>query len=395
MSTSAIIDLYSVQFWVAVAAACAVMAPLASGKARRIAFALVNLGFLGYFLGVDLAAVLVSLAVVCLGLRLLESGSFSRLGLALGIVLVLVLFVAYKVPDFGDRLGVQRWHPVMTTIGFSYVALRLVEVGRAVFEGRHKAPSAAALVNFLLPFHMLSAGPIQSFDHFAGQAEVAPPRGPAATLASVERITTGLFKKFVLANALQSAFLTSFQAGGPYFFLEVQVNYVWLYLDFSAYTDIAVGIGGLMGVDTPENFNRPLLARNSIDYWDRWHISLSQWIRRNVFTPIQLALVRRTAGRRTLWIASFAFAVSFLLCGLWHNIGLSWLLWGAYHAFGLICCNLYRAYLVHKLGRKGFNQYLTRPWIRAAATLLTFEFVAFSLVPVTYAGDLHELLGFD
>ena len=109
-----------------------------------------------------------------------------------------------------------------------------------------------------------------------------------------------MFKKFVLANALEAAFLTAFRARGPYFFLEVQLNYLWLFLDFSAYSDIAVGIGGLLGVATPENFNRPYLARNSIDFWERWHISLSQFIRRNLFIPIQVepdaAVGRETAA---------------------------------------------------------------------------------------------------
>ena len=84
----------------------------------------------------------------------------------------------------------------------------------------------------------------------------------------------------------------------------MQLNYLWLYLDFSAYSDIAVGVGRLMGVATPENFNRPYLARNMIDFWERWHISLSLFIRRNMFIPIQLALMRRTDGRRPLLVAS-------------------------------------------------------------------------------------------
>ena len=192
-----------------------------------------------------------------------------------------------------------------------------------------------------------------------------------------------MFKKYVLANLIEKLFLTGFRAGGPYFVLEMQLNYVWLFLDFSAYSDIAVGVGRLMGVATPENFNRPYVARNAIDYWDRWHISLSQFIRRNLFFPIQLALMRRTDGRYPLGVASFAFMASFLLCGLWHNIGLNWLAWGAYQATGLIACNLYRAYLLKRLGRKGLNRYMANPWVRAAAVVVTFEFIALSLVIVT------------
>jgi D-alanyl-lipoteichoic acid acyltransferase DltB (MBOAT superfamily) len=287
----------------------------------------------------------------------------------------------------------QHWDPVLTTIGYSYVALRCVEVGRAVAEHRHRAPTLTALVDYVLPFHMLAAGPIQSYDDFVAQPDSPPAPGLAAALRAVERIASGMFKKFVLANALEGAFLTSFRATGPYFLLEVQLNYIWLFLDFSAYSDIAVGIGGLIGVATPENFNRPYLARNMIEFWERWHISLSLFIRRNLFIPIQLAMVRRMGGRYPLLAASVAFAASFLLCGLWHNIGLNWLAWGAYQAAGLIACNTYRSYLLKALGRKGINRYLQNTWINMIAIFLTFEYVAFSLVLVTYRGSLLNLVG--
>src|SRR5262249_48358829 len=157
---------------------------------------------------------------------------------------------------------------------------------------------------------------------------------------------------------------------------------------FSAYSDIAVGVGRMIGVATPENFNRPYLARNMVDYWERWHISLSHFIRRNIFFPVQLALMRSTDGRHPLAITSVAFLVSFLLCGLWHNIGWNWLAWGAYHAFGLIVRNLHQHLLLKKLGRKGLNRYNANPWIRALGIALTFEYVAFSLVLVTYPWSL-------
>ena len=149
-------------------------------------------------------------------------------------------------------------------------------------------------------------------------------------MIATERIANGLFKKYVLAQGLEALLLTGFHAHGAYTILEIQLTYLWLYLDFSAYSDIAVGIGRLIGVATPENFNRPYLARNVIDFWERWHISLSMFIRRNVFIPIQLTLMRRTSGRAPLWIASFAFVVSFLLCGLWHSLSWVWVAWGLF-----------------------------------------------------------------
>jgi D-alanyl-lipoteichoic acid acyltransferase DltB (MBOAT superfamily) len=377
------IDLYSVRFWSAAALAMAVLVPLASGAARKLALAAVNLGFLGLYLGAGTIWVLAGAAAAYLVLRALPSPRLGPMALAAGGAAVLGLFLVHKLPDLAAGSRLARLEPILTAVGFSYAALRWVDVARAVRERRHPPPDLASTINYILPFHMLAAGPIQAYDDFVAQPAVPPPLGFGPAMGGLERIIGGMFKKYVLANLIEKTFLTGFLAGGPYFFLELQLNCLWLFLDFSAYSDIAVGIGTMLGVATPENFNRPYLARSPIDYWDRWHISLSQFIRRNLFIPIQMTLMRRTDGAYALGIASVAFTVSFLLCGLWHNIGLPWLLWGAYHATGLVVCNLYKAWLLKRLGRKGMNRYLANPWIRAAAVVLTFEFIALSLVIVT------------
>jgi len=140
-----------------------------------------------------------------------------------------------------------------------------------------------------------------------------------------------------------------------------------------------MGAGTLLGVATPENFANPLGARNIIAFWERWHISLSSFIRRNVFLPIQLNLMRTTDGAHALRAASLGLFVAFLLCGIWHGISPLFLLWGLLHALAVILCNAYRHLLSARLGRKGVKQYLEQPLFRILSTALTFEFVAFSL----------------
>lgn len=379
------VDLYSGRFWGIVALALLVLVPLKGAVPRKWAFSLINATFLGLYLGATAIWVLGGVALVLLALRLIEWRRLRGAALALAGSAALGLFILHKLPGVGAGYGLARINPVLTLVGYSYLALRLVEVGRAVHEGRHPAPDFPGLVNYLLPFHMLSAGPIQAYDDFAAQPGTPPALDAREALGGVERIAAGLFKKYVLASTIERVFLTGFRAGGPYFWLEVQLNYVWLFLDFSAYSDVAVGIGRLMGVATPENFNRPYLARNIIDYWDRWHISLSLFIRRNIFIPIQLALMRRTDGRRPLLVASLAFTISFLLCGLWHAISWRLLAWGAIQAAGLVACNLYRHQLTKRIGRKGMARYLANPWVRAVMVVVTFEFIALAMA-VQFAG---------
>jgi D-alanyl-lipoteichoic acid acyltransferase DltB (MBOAT superfamily) len=319
-------------------------------------------------------------------LRLMRAGRPGAAWSLLCGIATLGLFVFHKRPDLiADGVpALEHLEYLLVTIGFSYVALRLYELSRAVRERRHEPPDFPSTVNYLLPFYMLAAGPIQAYDEFAAQPAVPPPLSPAESLGAFDRIASGLFKKFVLANLIQRLFLTDYRASGPYLLLESQLTFLWLYLDFSAYSDVAAGVGRLMGVATPENFDRPYLARNIIDFWERWHISLSRFIRRNVFIPIQLAMMRRTGGSRPLLVAGLAFTASFLLCGLWHQVNLRWLAWGAFHSAGLVACNLYRHRLSKRLGRKGVNRYMANPWVRASATLLTFEFNVAAVFIVTY-----------
>jgi D-alanyl-lipoteichoic acid acyltransferase DltB (MBOAT superfamily) len=378
--TDYLIDLYQAEFWLTAGGALLVLVPLTRAVARKWAGALINLGFVCLLLRAWAAVVLGGILVLHAALHVIAGSRGGRAALALAGAGLLSLFVLHKLPVLAEALGLGRLHPILAAIGFSYVALRTVEVLRAVAEGRHPVPDLPATVNYLLPFHMLAAGPIQGYDDFVAQPAVPEAPGTIATLAAAERVAGGLFKKFVLAQTIERVFLTDFRAGGPYFFLEVQLHYLWLYLDFSAYSDVAVGVGTLIGAPTPENFNRPYLARNVIDYWERWHISLSQFLRRNLFIPIQLTLMRRTAGQRPLWCASLAFLVTFALCGLWHEIRLSWFLWGLIQAGGLIICNLYRYALLSRLGRAGLLRYLANRWVRLLAIGLTFEFAAFSLV---------------
>ncbi len=377
-----LIQLNKIDFWVVCVAAVVVLTPWTRATPRKWLLAGLNLGFLALLLrghALFLAGAVLSVYIL---LQLVGRQRFALLLSALIGLCVLGLFVLHKLPVLTERLGLTVLGHVLSFIGFSYAALRIVEVVRAVLEKRHPPPDLPSTINYLLPFHMLAAGPIQAYDDFVEQP--APPKltTPREVLTGMERIAAGLFKKFVLAFCLQKLFLSDFRASGIYFLVEIQIFYVWLYLDFSAYTDIAVGIGKLIGVATPENFNRPFLARNIIDFWERWHISLSQFIRRNIFIPLQLYLMRKTDATRPLLCALSAIAVTFVLCGLWHGLTLQFLIFGIVQAIGVLTAHLYGYFLQKKIGNKRMKAYRANPWIRAAAILVTFEYQAASLLPM-------------
>ncbi len=372
-----IVDVTLPKFWLIFFIALLVLVPLRQPRLRSLAWAAINIVFLrAVLLPAHYIIVLAGLVILYAFIQALQVDFLSALAKTALVILILGLFVVHKFPTLPWP---EPTRMILTAVGFSYVALRITDLLRAVFEKRHPVPGFTALVNYIVPFHMLAAGPIQSYEEFISQTEKPAPLTILQTLTYTERIAWGLFKKFVLAFSLQKVFLTGFHVPGWYFVVEAQLFYIWLYLDFSALSDLAVGIGGLLGLATPENFDRPFLARNMINFWERWHISLSQFIRRNLYIPLQLALVRRTSGKFPLWCASFAFLVSFALCGIWHGGTLRFLLWGVLNAVGLIITNLYRYYLTRRLGAKGMKRYMANKPIRVLATVVTFEFVAFSL----------------
>ncbi|MEO6527844.1 MAG: MBOAT family O-acyltransferase [Gemmatimonadaceae bacterium] len=347
----------------------------------------VNLAFVFLVAGVwGLTAAVVLALMVWSPTTLSSQPRWRRLrgcAVALTGAIVLVLFAVHKsVPLEAAQATMIR--PLLRAVGFSYVALRCVELLRAGAEGTASSVEWLDAVNYLFPFHMLAAGPIQSWSAFQDGHNDQERLSEQETWTAIERIVHGLFKKFVLARVLEITFLTGFRAPMPYRVLEIQLYYVWVYLDFSAYSDIAVGAGRLLGIPTPENFARPLAARNIMEFWSRWHMTLSSFIRRNIFIPMQLTLSRRVAPSTVPYVAILSLFVAFILCGMWHAVSLRFALWGAMHALAIVAYSLYERALRRRVRGGARAAYLANRGVRIMATAVTFEFVAFSLAFVAY-----------
>lgn len=375
------IDLAKSDFWLLAFIAIISLTPLVSVLARHVVFALANLLFLSCIWegpGICLW-VIGGTGIYWLILKGIAGRRYMRGFVVTGLMLACGAFVFYKFGLIGVLLpALKPVNSLLAAVSFSYVFLRLLDVLKEVAADR-SSPGFLFLFNYLFPFHMLAAGPIQAYKEYTANKTVPSALERKDVLEALNRIVTGLFKKYVLAYLLIQMFSTRWQAEGIYALFEVNIHYLWLFLDFSAYSDIAVGLGILIGFRAPENFNKPYLARNITDFWDRWHISLSLFIRRNIFMPIQVFLQRRTRGKYALACACISIFTAFVLCGAWHAFTVKFILWGCLHGVGLMTCQLYRAFLQKKLGGAGVKNYLSNPWIHTIAVIITFEYVAFSL----------------
>lgn len=278
-----------------------------------------------------------------------------------------------------DLLGLEAHLPLLEIIapfGISFYTFQ----GMAYIIDTHrgKAVQPQTLLDFLLFiafFPQLAAGPICRSHQLLPQLhKPAPERVPELSRA-VALIITGLFKKMVMATYLAAhlttdAFIVPANYSSLELVLAVFAYTAQVYLDFSGYTDLARGIGLLFGFQIPENFNYPYAATNIGEFWRRWHITFSTWLREYIYFPLGGS---RYGKARTY----FNLMVTFVACGVWHGASWGYIIWGALHGLGL---SVYKASLDY---RREWGLKSEGPWPfwwHAAGWFTTLNFCAFARI---------------
>jgi alginate O-acetyltransferase complex protein AlgI len=283
----------------------------------------------------------------------------------------------------------QRLHlNLIVPIGISFLIFQ--SIGYVVDVYRKDSPAANSFLDYLLFisfFPTIAAGPIlrgrQLLPQFRGPRRLGVDQGSRALFL----ITLGLIKKIAIADYLSANIVDRvFDFPGRFSSLEVLVAiYAYalqIYLDFSGYSDIAIGSAMLLGFELPENFNAPYRARNLADFWRRWHITFSTWLRDYVF----FSMVGKRARNR--WVLYAGLIVTMVLGGLWHGAGYTFLAWGILHGIGLAVHHGYadlRRVLARRRNATGAaigvtrHQLLTR-CSAAVAVIVTFHFICLTWV---------------
>lgn len=245
-------------------------------------------------------------------------------------------FFASTLTSALDRIGVSiepTLVQVVLPLGISFFTFQaishLIEVRRGVI-GPGSLLEVAAWLSF---FPTISSGPITRASELIPQLREAPERRIDANRA-FGLILRGLFKKMVLASFLASAIADDvFASPGRHSGAEVLVGVygyaAQIYLDFSGYSDIAIGCALLLGIRLPQNFNAPYAARSVTEFWNRWHMTLSRWLRDFVFTPLALR------SRPTTLATCRNLLLVMLLAGLWHGAAWTFVAFGAVHGIAL------------------------------------------------------------
>jgi D-alanyl-lipoteichoic acid acyltransferase DltB (MBOAT superfamily) len=284
-------------------------------------------------------------------LLLLSLGTFYAARykwIRLGILVNLVALVIFKYLNFGiesfnallNALGVEKFADLLQLglpLGISFYVFKHVGYLLEVQGGRQPAADDFwAFATFSAYFPQISAGPISGYQETAGQFSNLPQKPQADQLYSgLTYMSVGLAKKMLIADVIGS-FLASHTntvegITGIISAWYVVVGYAMqLYFDFSGYTDLALGVSMLFGVSLPQNFNSPYLAANPAEFWERWHMSLSNWFKYYLFSPISRLLLRKWGTDKRDWAQYAANLSTMALIGLWHGAGWGFILWGLY-----------------------------------------------------------------
>ncbi len=287
-------------------------------KYQPLTMALITAGFMGLYAPLSLCLLSGSTLVVYLLVGRKQPDTATVIAATVFIGLLLALF-KLRTTNSGGAL--------LIPLGLSYYAFRQVHYVFEAYKNRLGKKSPAHLVWYLFFLPTLIVGPIHRYQPFVRDLKRRRwdsdkfSRGLERILFGYVKVTVLVYYLVKLTNAVGSF------DGGLFIkaYLNSIVSWVDLYIKFSGYSDIAIGVAALAGFEVMENFKFPFLARNINDFWSRWHISLTSWCREYVFQPTL------SFSRKPL----MSVALTMLILGLWHEVSLRYILWGVYHALGI------------------------------------------------------------
>jgi D-alanyl-lipoteichoic acid acyltransferase DltB (MBOAT superfamily) len=382
---------------------------LLRGSPREVVLGLLNAASVFYFLiyaipththKSEIVAFVLYLLIVIFQYAMLALFSEARRGLSwLAFftpiaVLIFIRYVPFSVyVMLAHALGKQLYnHPGALMVGLSYLAFRCSRLVLEIQNGLVKRPGFWEYLNFSFFLPTMSVGPINTYANFRRGFEEAPMRTPVCQ--ALLRCLLGFVKFKFLGSVFGQISYSGFLLNGhPHSWVALPVvmvcYFIYLYCNFSGYCDMAIGTAALIGIPVLENFDNPFAARNLKEFWNRWHITLSQWMRDIVFAPLSKFLVRVMGTARVNHAIAIAIFVVFLLIGVWHGVGWNYAIFGLFQAIGVVANHYYTIGLKKWLGRDGFKAYNENRWIRALAVMSTFCYYSASLL--FFANSLNQV----
>ena len=262
---------------------------------------------------------------------------------------------------------------LMAFIGISYMSFKTIQIMIEISDGIIKEKySFLDYLQFLLFFPTVSSGPIDRSRRFFDDIKTIMPREAYLELAGtgVYRVILGLLYKIMFSTYVYQM-LSALKNTGT---LTYSVKYMYLYtlylfFDFAGYSLMAVGTSTILGIPTPMTFNKPFLIIDIKDFWTRWHITLSTWLRDFVFSRVLMNAMKKKLFKSRLQNASFAYMVNMCVMGFWHGLSISYVIYGVYHGF------LMAGFEWYQKKSKFYKKNKNKTWYKLTSWFVTMHLV--------------------
>ena len=342
-------------------------------------------------------------------LSLLFAGAIYGKSRAMMVYLLAFVVYQYFLVFLAQRIEVKRLKPLvflsilplvinkvfaltslhlLAFIGISYMSFKTIQIMLEISDGLIKEKiSVKDYLQFLLFFPTVSAGPIDRSRRFLKEINEVMPRKEYLELAGdgVYRIVLGLLYKVVLSTYVYQMLLTLNNTGTVVYSIKYMYLYtLYLFFDFAGYSLMAVGSSNILGIQTPMNFNKPFLSVDIKDFWTRWHITLSTWLRDFVFSRVLMQVIRKKWFKNRLHNATYAYMVNMLVMGFWHGLSVSYIVYGFYHGV------LMAGFEVYQKKSNFYKKNKNKNWYKLLSWFVTMHLVMVGFF--IFSGEPYKIL---
>jgi D-alanyl-lipoteichoic acid biosynthesis protein dltB len=342
-------------------------------------------------------------------LSLLFAGAIYGKSRAMIVYLISFVIYQYFLVFIAQRIETKRLKPLvflsifplvinkifaltslhlLAFIGISYMSFKTIQIMLEISDGLIKEKiSIKDYLQFLLFFPTVSAGPIDRSRRFLKEINEVMPRKEYLELAGdgVYRIVLGLLYKVVLSTYVYQMLLALNNTGTVVYSIKYMYLYtLYLFFDFAGYSLMAVGSSNILGIQTPMNFNKPFLSVDIKDFWTRWHITLSTWLRDFVFSRVLMQVIRKKWFKNRLHNATYAYMVNMLVMGFWNGLSVSYIVYGFYHGV------LMAGFEVYQKKSNFYKKNKNKDWYKLLSWFVTMNLVMIGFF--IFSGEPYKIL---
>lgn len=270
-------------------------------------------------------------------------------------------------------------------LGISYMTFKLIQIIIEIYDGLIEKPMGPLdYVHFLLFFPALSSGPIDRSRRFLEDWKKQRTKDEYLELAGTGlfRLVLGLFYKLVISGMVFQQMTSIRYKDFSFFVIYMYLYTAYLFFDFAGYSLMAVGASNILGIETPMNFNVPFISVDIKDFWNRWHITLSTWLRDFVFSRIVMRFMRKKIFKKRLTTAMVAYMINMTFMGFWHGITLNYIAYGFYHGI------LMAAFEWYQKKSKFYKKNKNKTWYKVISWIITMHLVMFGFL--IFSGKMSE-----